>query len=60
MLRKGFKINSLSRLAKIVFAGSVFLLPVENAWAIANLNLSTSFASADAARANTYMDQAGT
>ena len=44
----------------MIFAGSVFLLPVENVWAIANLNLSTSFTSADVARANSYMDQAGT
>ncbi len=43
-----------------VITGAVFLLSVENANAVANLNASTSFTSADPARANASMDAAGT
>ena len=46
-------------IASAVFVASSFLLPVENASAVASLNLSTSFVPVDSARAN-YMDQAGT
>ena len=49
----------INRLAKIVFAGSVFLLPVENALAVSNFNFTSSFTSADASRVG-YMDVAGT
>ncbi|MBW2710241.1 MAG: DUF11 domain-containing protein, partial [Deltaproteobacteria bacterium] len=41
-----------------LFAGSVFLLPMGNALAAPNINLSTSFSSVDGAR--TYMDIGGT
>ena len=47
-------------LAKMVFAGSVLLCSSGNALADANLVTSSAFTSADAARANTYMDSAGT
>ena len=53
-------------IAASVITGAVFLLPVENAHAVANLNLSTSFTPADAARINGadpsigLMDSAGT
>ncbi len=47
-------------LAKIIFAGSVFLCSSGNVIADANLATLSAFASADAARANTYMDTAGT
>ncbi len=47
-------------LAKVIFAGSIFLLPAENAFAAADLNTSSaSFASADPARTNSYMDAGG-
>ena len=44
--------------AKFLFAGSVFLLPVGNAFAAANLSLTTNFTPAEAGR--TYMDTGGT
>ncbi|RDH81167.1 MAG: hypothetical protein DIZ80_13705 [endosymbiont of Galathealinum brachiosum] len=43
-----------------VIIGAVFLLSVENVYAVASLNLSTSFESADPARGNASMDSAGT
>ena len=47
-------------LAKVVIAGSVFLWPMENAFALPNLTTSSaSFTSADPARANSYMDAGG-
>ena len=53
------KLISYCRLpAKILFAGSVFILPVQTAWAAANINLSTGFSAADGVR--TYMDIGGT
>lgn len=45
-------------IAASVITGAVFLLPVENVYAVANLNLSTDFQSVDGTRA--YMDSAGT
>jgi len=45
-------------LAKAIFAGSVFLLPVQNAFAVPVIGLSTTFTPADGAR--TYMDIGGT
>ena len=49
-----------SKLARVLFAGLVFLLPVENAYSVANLSLSTTFASADPARGDAYMESGGT
>ncbi|MCW9046930.1 MAG: hypothetical protein OQK46_02535, partial [Gammaproteobacteria bacterium] len=45
-------------IAASVITGAFFLLPVENALAVANLNLSTNFQSVDSSR--NYMDSAGT
>jgi large repetitive protein len=45
-------------LANTLFAVSSFLLPVENAFAVANISLSTSFQSVDGTR--NFMDSAGT
>ena len=47
-------------IAASVITGAVFLLPVENALAVANLSLSTSHEPADAARAAGIMDYSGT
>ncbi|MGB5397557.1 MAG: hypothetical protein WBN96_10440, partial [Gammaproteobacteria bacterium] len=47
-------------LAGAALAAASLLLSAGNAFAVANLNLSTSFSSADAARANAYMDAGGT
>lgn len=45
-------------LANVLFVGSIFLWPMQNALAAPNINLSTSFSPADGAR--TYMDIGGT
>ncbi|MBT8129860.1 MAG: hypothetical protein KJP10_07695, partial [Gammaproteobacteria bacterium] len=47
-------------LATAVFACVGLFAPVKNADAVASLNLSTSFSSADAVRADAYMDAGGT
>jgi len=47
-----------SVLITCVIVSAVFLLPVKNVYAVANLNLSTNFQSVDGTRA--YMDSAGT
>jgi uncharacterized repeat protein (TIGR01451 family)/fimbrial isopeptide formation D2 family protein len=53
------KLIGSSRLfANFIFAGSVFLLPITNAFAAPTIGLSTSFLPADGAR--TYMDIGGT
>ncbi|VAW59494.1 hypothetical protein MNBD_GAMMA08-2610, partial [hydrothermal vent metagenome] len=44
----------------VAITSAVFLLSAESAFAVANLNLSTAFNSADPARTNTSMDSAGT
>ena len=44
--------------AKLLFAGSVSLCPVQNAFALPTIGLSTSFSPADGARS--YMDIGGT
>ncbi len=53
------KLTGCSRLlAKVIIAGSVFLLPMGNAFALPTIGLATSFSPADGAR--TYMDIGGT
>jgi len=47
-------------LARLIIAGSLSLLPVANAMAIASMVTGSSFTSADPARTNTYMDAGGT
>ena len=47
-------------LASAAFACACLFTPVKNAGAVASLNLSSSFTSADPARANAYMDAGGT
>ena len=47
-------------LASALFACACLFTPVKSAQAVASLNLSTSFNSADPARANSYMDAGGT
>ena len=42
-----------------IFAGAGLLLPVHNASAVASLNLSEGFTTADPARGNSYMDAGG-
>ncbi len=60
------KLIACSRLiAKVIFAGSVFLCSVGNAFADASLDTSSAFAAADSARdipaiASPYMDSGGT
>ncbi|MCP3671624.1 MAG: hypothetical protein GY814_14580, partial [Gammaproteobacteria bacterium] len=47
-------------LAKLLIAGSIFLLPMGNAFAAADLSTSSAaFVSADPARTNSYMDAGG-
>jgi len=60
MFLTGIKHVIKSVLITGVISGTVFLLPVEKAHAVANLNISTSFLSTDSARANLSMDSAGT
>ena len=47
-------------LAGVILAGAGALLSVDNAFAAASLTLSSSFTSADPARASAYMDSGGT
>ena len=49
-----------SVLANALFACICLVAPAKNAEAVANLNLSTSFTSADPARGSSYMDAGGT
>jgi len=49
-----------SVLANALFACICLVAPAKNAEAVANLNLSTSFTSADSARGSSYMDAGGT
>jgi len=58
MFLKGIQRLIKSASITCVIVGAVFLLPVENALAVANLNLFTNFQSVDGTR--TYMDTAGT
>jgi|GEM_PF-782831 len=60
MLFNSIKQALKSRLVTSVLTGVVFLLPMESVFAVANLNASTSFISADPARGNASMDSAGT
>jgi uncharacterized repeat protein (TIGR01451 family)/fimbrial isopeptide formation D2 family protein len=59
---RGLRISGIRKnwLASLALGGFVFLLSPQIVEAAASLTLSTSFQSVDPARANTYMDQAGT
>jgi len=60
-MRTGVNIHRLGgMLASALFACACLFTPVKSAHAVASLNLSTSFTSADPARANAYMDAGGT
>jgi len=60
MILAGIKRVIKSVLISSLIIGAVFLLPVENARADAVIGLNQIFNSADAARANAYMDTGGT
>ncbi len=60
MLLKTMKGILKSGLVASAMTGAVFLLPAENAFAVASLTLSTAHAPVDSARAVNTMDSAGT